>query len=45
MSTSQISDKNIIMASFDDVPKEVRKHSRNARRLERRRCRSFLHAT
>jgi hypothetical protein len=25
MSTSEISDKNVIMASFDDVPKEVRK--------------------
>jgi hypothetical protein len=25
MSTSEISDKNVVMASFDDVPEEVRK--------------------
>jgi hypothetical protein len=25
MSTSKISNKNVIMASFDDVPEEVRK--------------------
>jgi hypothetical protein len=45
MTTFEISDKNVVMASFDDVPKEVCKVFENARRLERRRCKSFLHAT
>jgi hypothetical protein len=45
MSTSEISNENIIMASFADMPEEVRKAFEERKKArEEKRCRNFLHA-
>jgi hypothetical protein len=46
MSTSEISNENVMMASFDDMLEEVYKVFEECSQLERRRrCMNFLHAT